>query len=301
MKSSQLSRLPNNSLPDCRMSNRQIHVINTPDEMHRWATNAIGRVGLVPTMGALHEGHLSLARESVTACENTVATIFVNPTQFAPDEDFEKYSRTLESDLNQLDAIGVDVAFVPSVEMIYPSGEEITIQQPDVAYRWEGASRPSHFPGVCTVVEKLFRIIPADVAFFGQKDFQQTRVIMALVQQLEMPIDVQVCPIVREASGLAMSSRNQYLSDSGRDLASCIYRVLCEARAAAQVPSAGPKAIALDAERKLKDAGISKIDYVAVVDPDSLEPLDEWQPPSIMVVAAYVGSTRLIDNMFLTP
>lgn len=294
------SRLPSNSHRDCDMNNRRIQVIDTAVEMRGWVTNAIGRVGLVPTMGALHEGHLSLAQESVAACENTVATIFVNPTQFAPDEDLDQYPRTLDADLNQLDAIGVDVAFVPSVDTMYPNGEEVTIQPPPVARRWEGANRPNHFSGVCTIVEKLFRIIPADIAFFGQKDFQQTRVIMAMVRQLGMDIDLRVCPIVREPSGLAMSSRNQYLTDPDRELATSIHRVLREAQAAAQVRSSSPQAIAREAETKLKDAGISKIDYVAVVDPDSLEPLDTWHPQSVMVVAAYVGSTRLIDNMFLT-
>lgn len=281
------------------MSHRQILVIESPDEMQRWVTDTDGRVGLVPTMGALHDGHLSLARQSVSDCEHTVATIFVNPTQFSPDEDLDEYPRTLEEDLNQLDALGVDVAFVPSVAAMYPEGNESTLDPPAVANRWEGANRPTHFRGVCTIVEKLFRIIPADVAYFGQKDFQQTRVIMAMVEQLNLPIELEICPTVRESSGLAMSSRNQYLTSEQKSLASNIFKVLCEARDRAADSDMSPSAVAQTAESKLKDAGITQIDYVAVVDADNMEPLNQWTSRAVMVIAAYVGTTRLIDNMFL--
>lgn len=281
------------------MSHRRILVIESPDDMRRWVANTNGRVGLVPTMGALHDGHLSLARQSVSDCEQTVATIFVNPTQFSPDEDLDEYPRTLEEDLNQLDALGVEVAFAPSIAAMYPEGEECTVDPPAIASRWEGANRPTHFRGVCTVVEKLFRMIPADVAYFGQKDFQQTRVIMAMVKQLNIPIELKICPIVRDHSGLALSSRNQYLTDGQKSLASNIHKALCEARDQAADTDMLPSAIAQAAESKLKDAGIKQIDYVAVVDADTMEPLNRWSGQAVMVIAAHVGTTRLIDNMFL--
>ncbi len=169
-------------------------------------------IGLVPTMGALHEGHLSLVRRSVAECDYTVATIFVNPTQFGPQEDFSRYPRTLEADLAALAAEGTDLVFVPSAEQIFPPGFSTFVEPPDVAKLWEGRCRPGHFRGVATVVLKLFHLVAADVAFFGQKDYQQSRVIQDMARDLDLRVHIEICPTIREQDGLAMSSRNRYLN-----------------------------------------------------------------------------------------
>ncbi len=174
------------------------------------------RIGIVPTMGALHEGHLSLVRHAKQACDISVATIFVNPSQFGPNEDYQRYPRTLESDLQSLDSVGCDFVFTPSMESIYPQGYSTYVEPPRVAERWEGAYRPGHFRGVATIVLKLFMLVPAQVAYFGRKDYQQVAVISAMVRDLGVPIRIEACETIRDPDGLAMSSRNRYLSESER-------------------------------------------------------------------------------------
>lgn len=247
-------------------------------------------------MGALHEGHLSLARASRAECGFTVASIFVNPTQFAPHEDFDKYPRTLEADLQALASCHTDLVFAPQRDDVYPAGCSTAVEPPRVAQRWEGECRPGHFRGVATVVLKLFNLVQADVAFFGQKDYQQASVIRQMVRDLNVPLEIRVCPTVREPDGLAMSSRNRYLSVDQRSQAVAISRSL---RLAAQLAADGQRQTAalVDTVRGvLAEAQIDRIDYVAVVDPDTLEPVVALSGPSVMLIAAHVGGTRLIDN-----
>jgi len=257
-------------------------------------------IGLVPTMGALHAGHLSLIRAAKAECPFTVATIFVNPTQFGPHEDFDKYPRTFQADLESLAACQTDLVFAPPRDEMYPAGCSTLVEPPLVARRWEGECRPGHFRGVATVVLKLFNLAQADVAFFGHKDYQQAAVIRQMVQDLNVPITVRVCPTVREPDGLAMSSRNRYLSPSERAQAAAISRGL---RLAAQRAAEGERQAAelvKTVQRVLDEAGIDRIDYVAVADPQTLEPVAELAGPAVVLVAARVGSTRLIDNCTLS-
>ncbi|KAA5545850.1 pantoate--beta-alanine ligase [Roseiconus nitratireducens] len=258
-------------------------------------------VGLVPTMGALHEGHLSLVAESVQKCDRTVATIFVNPTQFSPGEDLDKYPRTLAEDLRFLEAAGADAVFLPSTETMYPPGFSTMVRPPRVSEPLEGRHRPTHFEGVATVVLKLFNIVPASDAFFGLKDYQQYRVIEAMVRDFNLPIVLHGCEIVREPDGLAMSSRNRYLDPDQRVRARCVPRAL---RAAEQALSAGER----DAEainRKMQaildgdddSEGVDAIDYAMLADPITLEPLKTVGDHAVALIAAHVGTTRLIDNL----
>jgi pantoate--beta-alanine ligase len=257
------------------------------------------RIGLVPTMGALHEGHLSLVRTARRRADVVVATIFVNPTQFGPREDFSKYPRTLEEDLRALSREGCQFVFVPDREAMYPEGFSTYVEPPAVAGTLEGACRPGHFRGVATVVLKLFNIVPADIACFGQKDFQQLRVIERMARDLDLPIEIVCCPIVREADGLAMSSRNRYLSPAERQQALALSRSLAEAE---RLLAAGERdgGTIREAMRKiLTAAGIERIDYVAICDPDTLAEKPRIDGPAVALIAAFVGGTRLIDNALL--
>lgn len=257
------------------------------------------RIGLVPTMGALHEGHLSLVRAARERAEIVAATIFVNPAQFGPKEDFSKYPQTLESDLQALSAAGCDLVLLPSVDDIYPPGFSTYVEPPAVAQPLEGICRPGHFRGVATVVLKLFHLIPADFACFGQKDYQQLLVIRRMVEDLALPIEIVGCPIVREADGLAMSSRNRYLSTAEREEAHGLSRAL--ERAGAMV-AAGERSAAtiVDAMHGiLRESGIRRIDYVAIADPETLAEITRIDGAAIVLIAAYVGTTRLIDNRLL--
>lgn len=254
------------------------------------------RVGLVPTMGALHDGHLSLVRASRDECDYTVVTIFVNPAQFAPHEDFHKYPRTLEADLDALGKCGVDLVFAPLADSMYPPGFSTFVDPPRVAEPLEGRCRPGHFRGVTTIVLKLFHLLPADIAYFGQKDYQQCLVIRRMVEDLNVPITIRMCPTVREPDGLAMSSRNRYLSPEERRQAVWLSRSL---RRAGQLVAEGQRdahAIAREMEGMLRAAGITRIDYVAVTDAETLQPVSRIGNKAMAMVAAHVGSTRLIDN-----
>ncbi|GAA4432703.1 pantoate--beta-alanine ligase [Bremerella cremea] len=267
----------------------------------RKAQAAGKHVGLVPTMGALHEGHLSLVEASQNECDVTVVTIFVNPTQFAPGEDFEKYPRTLDADLELLSQFDPVWVLVPEVEAMYPTGSSTVVQAPKVSLPLEGAFRPEHFDGVATIVLKLFQAAPADKAYFGQKDFQQVRVIQEMVRDLIVPIEIVRCPIVREADGLAMSSRNRYLSSEEREIALSISRSLTEAGQQIAAGQRDAAELVRTMEQTLVAAGISKLDYIAVADPTTLESVQTIDAQVVILVAARVGTTRLIDNMLFSP
>ncbi len=253
-------------------------------------------IGLVPTMGALHAGHQSLVEHSRRECDITVVSVFVNPTQFAPHEDFSKYPRTLEADLTLLRDQGVDLVFTPSHQHLYPDGFSCFVGTPSVAQPLEGAFRPEHFRGVTTVVMKLFQILPATVAYFGQKDYQQLAVIRRMVEDLNVPIRVQGCETIRESDGLAMSSRNRYLSPAGRTAALCLSKALdlAEQQIAAGVTSVTTLENAM--EKCLYEHGAERIDYARIVDPNWLTNIETITGPVVALIAAHVEKTRLIDN-----
>jgi pantoate--beta-alanine ligase len=273
----------------------------------RSARASLGSVACVPTMGALHAGHISLIKAAREHTENVVVSIFVNPTQFGPREDFNRYPRPLEDDLAKCREAGVRLVFNPSVEEMYPPGKtDIVVDLPSLTEMLEGKHRPGHFKGVCTVVAKLFNIIDPQSAFFGQKDFQQFRVISAMVEALDFPIEVIGCPTLRDPDGLAMSSRNQYLSADERERGLSISRALMLARS--EVKSGVRQANRLIATMRatVLDVGTLgripvSIDYVAAVDPLTLKPVDILEGPTVLAIAARVGRTRLIDNVIVQP
>ena len=259
------------------------------------------RIGLVPTMGALHAGHLSLLQRAKKECDVAVATIFVNPMQFGQNEDLTKYPRTLESDLGSLCEQECDFVFVPPSDRVYNSGHTTFVEPPSIARRWEGEFRPGHFRGVATILLKLFQLIPAHVAYFGRKDYQQMAVVRAMVDELNVPIRIEACETVREPDGLAMSSRNRYLSEVDRVRAVGLWRALCCAQsrlAANEITSASLEAAMRD---ELTKARVDSIDYVAIVHPVTMEPVDVVDESAVAIIAARVGSTCLIDNMTLMP
>jgi len=268
-------------------------------DARRDARSGSNRLGLVPTMGALHEGHLSLVRAAKAQCAAVAVSIFVNPAQFGPKEDLSKYPRPFERDCRLLEKQGVDILFAPSVEEIYPEGSVTWVTVEGLSEKLDGRSRPGHFRGVTTIVAKLFNIIEPNVAFFGQKDAAQLAVIRRMVLDLSFPVEIVAGPIVREADGLAMSSRNAYLKGQERGRAVVLHRSLLRARQqfdageriAARLISAGKDLFA-------NEPGVV-LDYFEVVDPDTLDPVEKISKKTLVAVAAYVGSTRLIDNLLL--
>ena len=261
-------------------------------------------VGFVPTMGALHEGHLSLVRAAKAACDVVVVSIFVNPTQFGPNEDFAKYPRTFEADVAVLEREGVDLIFAPGAEEMYPhdtSGPATAfVDVAGVSGRLDGASRPGHFRGVSTVVAKLFNIIEPDKAFFGQKDAAQIAVLKKMVRELNFGLELVVCPIVREPDGLAMSSRNRYLSAEERRQALVLSRAVREVERMAAAGVTESWELIAAAAAVLAEEPEVRVDYLKVVDPDTLEDVADMRQGALFAVAAFVGTTRLIDNTLLT-
>jgi pantoate--beta-alanine ligase len=256
-------------------------------------------LGLVPTMGALHAGHLSLVRAAQAGCDAVAVSIFVNPTQFGPKEDFASYPRTFEGDCQTLEAAGVDLVFAPPVEEIYPPGASTFVEVTGLSGRLDGASRPGHFRGVATVVAKLLNIFAPDRAFFGQKDAAQVAVLRKMVQDLRFAVQLDVCPTVREPDGLAMSSRNRNLNDEQRRQALVLSRAL---RAVEQLVQGGVQDSAkllAGALRVLGEEPAVQVDYCRIVDPDTLEDAADVGRGALVAVAARVGSTRLIDNLLL--
>lgn len=255
-----------------------------------------GTVALVPTMGALHAGHMALIAEARKQARNVVASIFVNPAQFGPNEDFARYPRREEQDAQMLEQGGCDLLWMPSVSDIYPEGFATKISVSGVSERWEGEARPGHFDGVATVVAKLLLSVRPDVALFGEKDFQQLAVIRRMTSDLNLGVEIAGVPTVRESDDLALSSRNAYLSPQEREQAVALPRALQTARAA--ILSGTPLFEAIhEARASLRDGGFSRIDYFALVDAASLEPLEEPKGDMRLIAAAAIGTTRLIDNI----
>ena len=257
------------------------------------------KIGLVPTMGALHAGHMSLVRAAKARCDFVVASIFVNPTQFGPNEDFSRYPRTFDADRQKLEAEGVDVLFAPSVEEMYPAGVMTFVTVEGISGRLDGRSRPGHFRGVTTVVSKLFHIVEPDIAVFGQKDAAQVAVIKRMVRDLMFPIAIEVAPIVREADGLALSSRNAYLSPEERRQARVLPRAVREAEARYQAGETNPEKLTAAAIQVFASEPAVRLDYVEAVDSETLEAVSTAQNGTLIAVAAFVGATRLIDNVIL--
>lgn len=257
------------------------------------------RLGFVPTMGALHEGHLSLVRAAKDACDVVVASIFVNPTQFGPNEDLAKYPRSLERDRDLLGEEGVDVLFAPPVEEMYPPGAVTWVTVEELSGKLDGRSRPGHFRGVTTIVSKLFHAVEPDVAFFGQKDAAQVAIIRRMVRDLNLEVEIAVCPIVREGDGLAMSSRNAYLDPQQRKQALVLHRSLLRVRKLVDDDERKAALLIAAAREEFAREPEVRLDYFEIVDAETLEPLEDASQGALIAVAAYVGPTRLIDNLVL--
>jgi len=255
-----------------------------------------GRVALVPTMGALHAGHLALVAEAKKQANSVVASIFVNPTQFGAGEDYGRYPRQEKEDAALLEKAGCDLLWAPAVSDIYPDGFATKVSVKGVSERWEGEIRPGHFDGVATVVAKLLLAVRPDVALFGEKDFQQLAVIRRMTGDLAIPVDIVGVPTVREPDGLALSSRNHYLLAEERHQAVALPRALEAARAAIRSGTTVPEVLN-EAQRALRDGGFSRIDYFALVDAATLEPLGAAEGDMRLIAAAVIGTTRLIDNL----
>ncbi len=284
-------------------------LLQEPGEFARACDEARGqqqRVGLVPTMGALHEGHLSLMREARQRSDFLAATIFVNPTQFGPNEDLSRYPRDLDGDLEKCRSVGVDLVFAPDVAAMYPKGEQTRVTTGTLGNGLCGAARPGHFTGVCTVVSKLFNLSGPCVAVFGKKDYQQLRIIDRMVTDLFAPIEIVEHPIVREADGLAMSSRNRYLSQEERARALSIARGLNQARSLWEVGERSASSLTGACKASIEEAGL-QLDYVELVDAETLQPLGSDEATAaaasvnkaLLAAAAFAGKTRLIDNLVL--
>ena len=258
------------------------------------------RIGLTPTMGALHEGHLSLVRASQAECEVTVVWIYVNPSQFGPREDLANYPRTLQADLEKLAACNTQFVLAPGDAEVYRGGHATWVEVGGVAQPLEGRCRPGHFRGVATIVLKLLNMIQPDVAYFGQKDYQQAAVIRRMVADLDVPVEIRVCPIVREPDGLAMSSRNVYLSREARQRATVLWQSLELARQLVAGGERDAAAIVRQMSQRIVAAGAT-IDYVALVDPDSLAAVERIDGPAVALLAVKIDGTRLIDNALLEP
>ena len=257
-------------------------------------------IGMVPTMGALHDGHLSLLRRAKSECSKVFASIFVNPTQFGPNEDLSKYPRTFESDAAKLEAAGVDVLFAPDAQGIYPAGFTTYVTVERLSDRLEGRSRPGHFRGVATVVLKLFEIVQPHFAFFGRKDAQQSRILQRMLLDLNSDVELVLCPIVREPDGLALSSRNAYLDPEERRAATVLHRAL--QAASREIAANISDALTLqEAVREiLAQEKLARVDYVEVADADSFEPVARIASrPAYLLLAVFIGKTRLIDNLLI--
>jgi pantoate--beta-alanine ligase len=277
--------------------------VSSPSEMTRLsqeAHRAGKRVGFVPTMGALHAGHISLVRAARAQCDVVVASIFVNPTQFGPNEDLARYPRSLEQDSRLLEAEKTDYIFSPSVDDMYPSGASTWVTVEGISDKLDGRSRPGHFRGVTTVVAKLFQVVQPDLAFFGQKDAAQSAIIRKMVRDLNFPVQIVVCAIVREPDGLAMSSRNSYLDAVQRKQATVLHRALVSIQTMAQQGESNALRLISIGQRVLAEEPSIRLDYLEIVDQDTLDPVAETSRGALVAIAAFVGSTRLIDNIVLS-
>jgi pantoate--beta-alanine ligase len=277
-------------------------IIESPEEMRRYSRSVRRdgkRLGFVPTMGALHAGHLSLVKTARSQSNCVAASIFVNPLQFGANEDFGKYPRTFERDCQLLEAEKVDVLFAPKVETMYPPGAKTIVEVQGLSERLDGRSRPGHFKGVTTVVAKLFNIVQPDLAFFGQKDAAQVAIIRRMVRDLNMDVQIVVCPIVREADGLAMSSRNAYLDPQQRRHALVLYRALTRVHFLVDKGERDVTVLVEAGKQVISEEPGARLDYLGIVDPETLEPVGDLKRGALVAVAAWVGATRLIDNIAL--
>jgi pantoate--beta-alanine ligase len=257
------------------------------------------RLGFVPTMGALHEGHLSLVRAAKAGCDVVAASIFVNPTQFGAGEDLAKYPRTLDRDRELLERDGVELLFAPAVEEMYPAGAVTWVTVDGLSEKLDGRSRPRHFRGVTTVVAKLLNIVEPDAAFFGQKDAAQVAIVRRMVRDLNFPVEIVACPIVREADGLAMSSRNAYLDGQQRKQALVLQRSLMRVKKLWESGERNAEKLTAAGGEEVAGEGSVRLDYFEIVDPERLDPVVEAESGALVAVAAWVGTTRLIDNILL--
>lgn len=282
-------------------------VCKTPTEMHaacknlRNSASGCSTLGLVPTMGALHAGHLSLVSAALAECDIVTASIFVNPTQFGPNEDFDAYPRDFEGDCRKLETAGVHAVFAPSADEMVPPGTTTFVDAGDLSSRLDGASRPGHFRGVATIVSRLFHIVAPDRAYFGQKDAAQVAVLRRMVRDLNFPIQLTVCPIFREADGLAMSSRNRYLSPEEHTRALILSRALAAAQLLANNGETRAKTLRASILGIFTSDPLLRLDYATIVDPDTLLPIENTIQGALVAVAAWIGDTRLIDNLVLAP
>jgi pantoate--beta-alanine ligase len=273
--------------------------VKTLIDLHATRLSFPGRVGLVPTMGYLHEGHLSLVRRAREECNHVIVSIFVNPTQFGPKEDLSKYPRDIDRDLSLLDPLGVDLVWMPMPEIMYPSGFQTWVDVETLTLRLEGVTRPGHFRGVTTVVAKLFNAVQPHKAYFGQKDAQQAAVIRQMRRDLSYPIEIVVCPIVREPDGLAMSSRNVYLDPQQRKAATVLYRSLSAAKEAYEDGVRDAETLRQIMKDVLAAEPLAEVQYVSCADYDTLEELDTVTGKALLSMAVFIGKTRLIDNVVL--
>ncbi len=257
------------------------------------------RLGFVPTMGALHEGHLSLVRAARAAADVVAASIFVNPTQFGANEDLAKYPRAFKRDCELLEREGVELLFAPSVEEMYPAGAVSWVTVEGLSGKLDGRSRPGHFRGVTTVVAKLFHVVEPDAAFFGQKDAAQVAIIRRMVRDLNLAVEIVVCPIVREADGLAMSSRNAYLDGEQRKRALVLHRSLLRVQELAEAGERDAARLAAAGREEFSAESAVRLDYFEIVDPETLDAVEDVSGGALVAVAAFVGSTRLIDNVLI--
>lgn len=279
-----------------------LKIFPTSDQMRgasRQARHSGKRLGFVPTMGALHEGHLSLVRAAREATDTVAASIFVNPTQFGPNEDLANYPRSFERDCELLEKEGVELLFAPSVDEMYPSGAVTWVTVEELSNKLDGRSRPGHFRGVTTVVSKLFHIMEPDVAFFGQKDAAQVAIVRRMVRDLNLPIEIFVCPIVREPDGLAISSRNAYLDPEQRQEALVLHRSLMRVQELSERGETSADLLASEGRQEFAAEPAVRLDYFEIVNPETLDPIEDIRKGALIAVAAYVGSTRLIDNLLI--
>jgi pantoate--beta-alanine ligase len=278
-------------------------IFKTTGEMHGWSARQ-GREGktiaFVPTMGALHQGHLSLLREGRRRADRLILSIYVNPTQFGPTEDLGSYPRDLDGDLKKAREEGVDAVFLPTDQVMYAENYRTYVTVEDLAQSLCGQRRPTHFRGVATVVIKLFNIVTPDVAIFGEKDFQQLVLIRQMTRDLNLPVEIVGCPIVREKDGLAMSSRNAYLSPKEREAARSLLRSLNVAQALVDNGQTDSGTIIKEVQTTIESTKLARIDYVKLVDPDTLKDLAKFKAPALLAIAAFVGRARLIDNILFS-
>jgi pantoate--beta-alanine ligase len=276
-----------------------MQIVSTLSDLRTARLSLDGTVALVPTMGYLHEGHLSLIRKARQECRNVVLSIFVNPTQFGANEDLSKYPSDLERDLALVSPLGVDLVWTPTPEIMYPSGYQTWVEVEAMTRPLEGAMRPTHFKGVTTVVAKLFNATQPDKAYFGQKDAQQAAVIRQMVRDLNFPIEIIVCPTMREADGLAMSSRNKYLEGDDRQAATILFQALTAARSAYEGGERNAEVLRMKMREVLGNEPRAQVQYVSCANYDTLEELETVKGKTLLSMAVLLGKTRLIDNFVL--